>query len=112
MRQFARGFYNTITWQNVRNEIMKRDHYLCQDCLRKGLIVPAEEVHHIIPLTPENIKDEGISLGADNLISLCRNCHRDRHRELFEQNKRLGTRRKRRYKVDEWGRVTIKDSPL
>lgn len=112
MRQFARGFYNTVVWQNARIQIMERDHYLCQDCLKKGLVVSAEEVHHIIPLSPENIKDPKIALGEDNLVSLCRNCHRDRHREMFEQSKRLGTRRKRRFTVDEWGRVSIKDTPL
>jgi 5-methylcytosine-specific restriction endonuclease McrA len=35
----------------------------------------AEEVHHIIELTPENINDPSIALNLDNLMCLCHNCH-------------------------------------
>lgn len=76
---------------------MKRDAYLCQDCLKRGMYKPAEEVHHITPLTPENINDESITLNMDNLISLCKDCHAKRHNKKDDK----------RYKVDEWGRVTL-----
>lgn len=75
---------------------MKRDQMLCQDCLKKGRIVPAEEVHHIIPLQPENITDPSITLNEENLVSLCRECHRRRHSENYGE---------KRYTVDEMGRV-------
>ena len=94
MREFAKEFYATQAWRNARNAAIKRDSGLCQDCLEKGLVVPAEEVHHIIELTPENITDESIALNLDNLICLCRECHRRRH----------GAKR-RRYFVDKYGRV-------
>ena len=76
---------------------MHRDSFLCQDCLAEGRYTPAEEVHHIIPLTPENIHSPSIALNPDNLVSLCRSCHKARH----------GTQPER-YEVDELGRVTIK----
>lgn len=76
---------------------LKRDRYLCADCAKAGKTTAAEEVHHIIPLTPENIDDPRITTGLDNLVSLCRECHRARH----------GAREKR-YTVDEMGRVTIR----
>lgn len=70
---------------------------MCQDCLAEGRYTPAEEVHHIIELTPENINSPSIALNPDNLVSLCRECHRARH-----------TGRVSRYEVDELGRVKIK----
>ena len=77
---------------------MHRDSFLCQDCLKEGRYTPAEEVHHIEPLTPENINSPSISLNPDNLISLCRECHKKRH----------GAKQSDRYEVDELGRVRIK----
>ena len=96
MRDFARKFYGSQAWKNVRDFCKKRDRYLCQDCLKKHLYRPADEVHHIIELSPENIDDPEISLNPDNLVSLCHECHEARHHK--EQ---------RRYKVDEFGRVTV-----
>lgn len=94
MAKSTKGFYKTKVWQDTREYIMSRDARLCQDCLKKGRITTAEEVHHIIELTPENMTDPDIALNENNLISLCRECHKARHGA-----------RKRRYKVDEWGRV-------
>ena len=93
-------FYKTAAWQACREYVWKRDGGLCVDCRKKGTITPAEEVHHITPLTAENVKDPNISLNPDNLVSLCRECHKARH----------GTK-ERRYTIDESGRVTaIMDS--
>ena len=96
VQDWAKFFYKSKQWQRVRDYVMKRDRMLCQDCLAKGLTVPAEEVHHIIPLQPENITDPSITLDENNLVSLCRECHRKRHG------------REKRYSIDEFGRVTIK----
>lgn len=96
MQPWAEAFYKSKAWQRCRENIWKRDAGLCVDCLKSGRIVPAEEVHHIIALTPLNVKDPRITLNPDNLVSLCRECHKLRHGA-----------RKRRYRVDETGRVTI-----
>ena len=74
---------------------MARDAWLCQDCLKRGRYTPAEEVHHIRELTPDNINDPEVTLNPGNLVSLCRECHKQRHGA-----------HERRYKVDEFGRVT------
>ena len=79
MKKWAERFYKGTNWQQLRDTIMKRDGYLCQDCKARGKITPAEEVHHIIELTPNNINDASITLNPDNLVSLCRECHRQRH---------------------------------
>jgi len=73
-RNFSRRFYKSKAWRDTREYILKRDKYLCQDCRE-----PAEEVHHIVKLTPENINDMTIALGENNLVSLCRNCHKKKH---------------------------------
>ena len=96
MKEWARGFYKSQAWKAIRQTAISRDHYLCRDCLAKGRYTPAEEVHHIIELTPENISDPKVSLNLDNLVSLCRVCHQARH-----SGKEL------RYIVDEMGRVEI-----
>ena len=97
MKDWAAFFYKSQQWKHCRAYIIKRDKGLCQDCLSKGRLTPAEEVHHITPLTPENIIDPSITLNEENLISLCRECHKARHgsRDL-------------RYTVDDFGHVTIK----
>lgn len=99
MQDWAVGFYSSGAWKQIRELAKKRDHYLCVDCLRNGKITPAEEVHHIIPLTPDNINDPMIALRLENLKSLCRECHK----------KYDPKRVPKRYKIDEAGRVTIKE---
>lgn len=98
MRDFAKTFYRSQAWRDVREYCMHRDSFLCQDCLKEGRYTPAEEVHHIEPLTPENINSPSVSLNPDNLISLCRECHKKRH----------GAKQNDRYEVDELGHVRIK----
>jgi endogenous inhibitor of DNA gyrase (YacG/DUF329 family) len=53
-------------WQKLAQEIRKRDNFTCQFCGKKG----ATDVHHIIPRRIE------IDNGPENLITLCRSCHR------------------------------------
>lgn len=57
-------------------------------CYTKGKHVLGEELHHKIPLTPENIHDKNITLNPDNLIFLCRECHRAQHEIAHRGNKR------------------------
>ena len=95
MREFAEGFYNSPAWKATRKAYSKSKGGLCERCLAKGLISPGEAVHHKIHLTPENINDPNVTLNWSNLELLCRNCHGEEHKKI-----------KRRYKVDELGRVT------
>ena len=67
---------------------------MCERCLADGMIVPAEEVHHKIRLTPENINDPTIALNHDNLVALCKACHLKEHRT-------------KRWRVDDMGHVEI-----
>jgi 5-methylcytosine-specific restriction protein A len=69
-KEWARQFYNSKAWRETRKQILRRDLYTCAYCNGR-----AEEVHHIIELTPGNINDTNITLNPDNLLSLCHNCH-------------------------------------
>lgn len=98
MKGYASRFYKSLKWQNMRDNIIKRDKGLCVDCLKNGMITTAEEVHHIIPITESNINDPSITLNPDNLVSLCRECHKARH----------NNKSSKRFFVDEFGRVSSK----
>lgn len=70
MREFARAFYLSKEWRKVREYIFIHDGGLCARCGKLG-----EIVHHRQHLTPENISEPEIALGAGNLELLCRDCH-------------------------------------
>jgi len=55
-------------WREIRNRYYSA-HPLCEDCLERGFYVPADEVHHVIPVELGGTHDEA------NLRSLCRSCH-------------------------------------
>ena len=70
-KEFARAFYRSQAWQSVRQQALMRDCFTCQICGAR-----AQEVHHIVELTAENIHDRNVSLNLNNLQSLCHNCHK------------------------------------
>jgi 5-methylcytosine-specific restriction endonuclease McrA len=87
-------FYGSTQWQDCRTAYMKYRHGLCEDCLAKGIFTPAEIVHHVIELTPDNIDNPNITLSFGNLRAVCRSCHLEEH-----------GLKKRRYEVTPDGRV-------
>ena len=98
-RPFARQFYSSAAWQACRNEYMKQAHHLCEDCLKRGIYKPAREVHHIEELTPMNIHRPEVSLNFENLVALCKECHKARHKHGEKD---------RRYLIGDNGEVIIK----
>ena len=82
-RSFSKAFYKSRQWEEVRTFVLMRDRYVCQRCGR-----PAQEVHHKIHLSPENIWDPKITLNPDNLLSLCKECHFAQHVRDKEAGKR------------------------
>jgi len=57
---------------------------LCEDCLERDISTPAEEVHHIQPIesAPDFETMKILAYDIKNLKSLCRNCHKEAHRQL------------------------------
>lgn len=79
---FAHRFYHSRSWQDVRAFVLDRAHGLCERCMERGEITPADVVHHKVPLSVENMDDPSISLDPSNLMALCDDCHTEVHREL------------------------------
>lgn len=84
-----RGYDND--WRKLRIVALKRDHYLCQRCLKEDKLVAATDVDHIVPLA-----DGGERLDLDNLCSLCKACH---SRKTAMEDGGLGRKKKARLAV-------------
>lgn len=97
MQDFAKPFYKSKTWQKCRENYVKKTGGLCEECLKHGRYTPAEIVHHKVHITPHNIYNPEVTLNFENLESLCRKCHGERHGSYV-----------RRYVVDELGRVEVR----
>lgn len=96
----AKDFYKSTKWKRKRNNILKRDDYMCQESKRYGKTVSATTVHHIYPLE----QYPQLALVDWNLISFSANKHnamhdRDTH-ELTELGKQWQARV--RDKFEEW----------
>jgi len=55
-------------WKRIRDRYISI-HPLCEQCMKEGRITPAEEVHHVLPLS------HGGTHSEDNLMALCKSCH-------------------------------------
>lgn len=100
-KKMSFSFYRTTAWVNTREKYKQSVGNLCERCMAKGIITPAEIVHHKIPLTKDNVNDPNITLSWDNLEALCRKCHAEVHDEIYR--KRTG----RRYVIGKGGEVII-----
>lgn len=97
-KDWSYAFYNSTAWKRCREAYKSKVGGLCERCLAEGIITPAEEIHHRVPLTPETINDPAVSLNFDNLEALCRKHHQLAHRDRNAKVKR--------YVVDRFGKVT------
>ena len=71
----ASNWYTSKQWQHKRENILRRDGYICRYASRYGRREPAEIVHHIFP------REEypQYALCSWNLISLSRASHNVMH---------------------------------
>lgn len=83
----SQGWYHKKAWRRCRLQALERDHYLCQRCLKRGIIKTATEVHHLLPLEVE----PSLGLELSNLESLCWQCHEETKHQHYE-NKRPGVK--------------------
>ena len=66
------------TWRKIRTAFLSANP-LCEICKSDDKLIPAELVHHIVPLA------DGGTNEWSNLQALCSNCHSSLH--LTERNK-------------------------
>ena len=113
-KPFAKKFYSSKAWQDCRNEYARRKHYLCENCLRRGIYRPGVIVHHLIELDPVNINNPEIALSFNNLELLCRDCHAEVHEQVggpwakVNAKKKQEREAKNRYKIGPNGVVSAK----
>lgn len=65
----ARGYDGD--WQKLRLVALRRDNFLCLECLKSDRPTPARDVDHIIPIS----ESPELRLELDNLQSLCKKHH-------------------------------------
>lgn len=105
-KDFAKAFYNSKQWKGIRENILMRDQYLCRYCGN-----PAEEVHHIVHLTAENIGNPEVAVSEKNLVSLCRDCHCRIHDKDRAHAKKIDAEIAEEYVFDENGMIVRLTDP-
>jgi len=73
--RIATSEYTCIWWNDFRYAIIKRDNHMCVECDSKGSY-GLLEVHHRIPLNKG-----GREFDPDNCMTLCCDCHKEKHRK-------------------------------
>lgn len=82
-------FYKSIQWRHLKDEVLKEQHYECQECKRIGKITKADTVHHVQFVN----KYPKLSLSKyytynnkqyKNLIAVCKPCHNKLHPEKIK----------------------------
>lgn len=79
---------NAARWKRLRISKLQAEP-LCQCCKESGKITPATEVHHITPVESVNTFNqmEQLMYSFDNLMSICHECHKNIHTEMFSHSK-------------------------
>ena len=80
---WARQFYNSKAWRQLRERLIVENNFLCADCGESYLKDSTQLVgHHIKELTPANVNDANISLNPANIKIICRKCHDKAHQRF------------------------------
>lgn len=76
-------FYNCRAWRHLKSYVLKLQHYECQLCGIQGKAVPADVVHHIIP-----VRDRpDLALTQTNCMALCKECHKKIHESMKDRKR-------------------------
>lgn len=100
-------FYKSRAWMELRNEVLRDNHYECAHCLQHGKYTRAVMVHHVnevrkrpdMALTKE-YKDDMSGKMVKNLVPLCNACHEAEH-DRFE-NKRAEQGKEKFTNKERW----------
>lgn len=95
------NFYKSSEWRSVRQFVLERDHYLCQECRRNGIVKQGNTVHHKVHLRDDWSK----RLDVDNLETICPQCHNKEHFEKgFSKAKKHRKKEEKKSGVVVFGR--------
>lgn len=102
IRKLRQTAYQNTAWRKERDNFL-REHPLCEKCLEKGKITPAQDIHHKKSPFKNGEINWNLLYDESNLMSLCKECHGNIHAaqqghispeeilrqldELFDENK-------------------------
>lgn len=72
----SRG-YGSV-WARTRKLVLKRDNYLCQECMRQGKLTPLCVTPYDHAVDHRTPKAQGGTDNMGNLQSLCTPCHHEK----------------------------------
>lgn len=102
MRSVSFPFYKSKAWRNCRAAYLRSVSGLCEECMKQGIVKPADIVHHKIVLDDEKAKDPEIALNFENLQAVCIDCHNKIHYSKAQP---------KRYKIVDGELVIVGDAP-
>ena len=87
-KEYSKNFYNSYRWRRCAKAYAESKLYICERCHGLKSINKADGtrqrwvVHHKKPLNQNNINNDAVAYGWDNLMFLCIECHNAIHAEL------------------------------
>jgi hypothetical protein len=77
-----KSFYASEEWQMLRLNLIANRGNKCERC--GEIIAIAKDIigHHVIEITPENVRDRMISLNPANIELVCFDCHNKIHKRF------------------------------
>lgn len=98
-------FYKSKWWrgnkdtEGLKNEVLKEQHYECQECKKKGIKTTADTVHHVqfVRKHPRLALSKFYKYKGKqykNLIAVCRDCHNKLHPEKHSNKPKFITEEK------------------
>ena len=78
MRELRKRAYQNTAWRKLRDTYM-HEHPICEECLKKGKVTPAEDIHHIQSPFKYGEINWSLLVDKDNLMALCKECHGNIH---------------------------------
>lgn len=78
-RKERQRIYHSALWRRM-SEAYLAHHPLCEQCLQKGILRPAVDVHHRVSFTQfTGQKLLEVAYNPRNLMALCKECHANIH---------------------------------
>jgi 5-methylcytosine-specific restriction protein A len=83
-REERQKIYQSTKWKELRQAKLMQQP-LCELCLAKGIIKPAEDIHHIDSfMNYTGTKRLAKAFDFNNLMSICKECHAKEHYKSYK----------------------------
>ncbi len=96
-------FYKSRKWREIRQRVLERDNYECQECKKQGIVKTIDHTKHK-SLDVDHIKEldsnPHLAYDMDNLVTLCVSCHNKKHNR-YQKGKPF-PKKETKWTGDEW----------